>query len=170
MRGFAVVALIALVPGAALAADLPARKPGLWEIKLAFEGRPGTQSIQQCIDPETDAIMQSSATNIGSQNCTKRDIVKSGDTMTIDSVCTVAGKEASSHAVVKGSFDSNYTMTVSSKSDAGPINLTVTGKWLGPCEAGQKPGDLILPGGIKLNLKEMGRSMPTPGGAPPMPR
>jgi hypothetical protein len=170
MRGFAVVALIALVPGAALAADLPQRKPGLWEIKLAFEGRPGTQSIQQCIDPETDAIMQSSATNIGSQNCSKRDIVKSGDTMTIDSVCTVAGREASSHAVVKGSFDSNYTMTVSSKSDAGPINLTVTGKWLGPCEAGQKPGDLILPGGIKLNLKEMGKSMPTPGGAPPMPR
>jgi hypothetical protein len=170
MRSLGAVALIALVPAAALAADLPARKPGLWEIKMAFEGRPGTQSIKQCADPETDAIMQSSATNIGSQNCSKRDIVKSGDTMTIDSVCTVAGREASSHAVVKGSFDSDYTMTVSSKSDAGPINMTVTGKWLGPCEAGQKPGDLILPNGIKLNLKDMGKSFPTPGGAPPMPR
>jgi Protein of unknown function (DUF3617) len=161
--------LIALVPAAAFAVDLPARKPGLWEIKMAFEGRPGAQSIQQCIDPETDAIMQSSATNIGSQ-CSKRDIVKSGDTTTIDSVCSVAGKEASSHAVVKGSFDSAYTMTVSSKSDAGAINLTVTAKWLGLCEAGQRPGDLILPNGIKLNLKDMGKGLPTPGGAPPMPR
>ena len=159
----------AAVPGAALAADLPPRKAGLWEIKMNFEGRPGTQAIQQCIDPETDAIMQSSATNIGSQ-CSKRDIVKSGDTTTIDSVCTVAGHEASSHAVVKGSFDSDYTMTVTSKSDAGGINLTVTGKWLGPCEAGQRPGDLILPNGLKLNLKDMGKSFPTPGGAPPMPR
>jgi hypothetical protein len=175
MRNIGVVLLIALVsgaavPGAALAADLPPRKAGLWEIKMNFEGRPGTQAIQQCIDPETDAIMQSSATNIGSQNCSKRDVVKSGDTITIDSVCSVAGKEATSHAVVKGSFDSNYTMTVSSKSDAGGINLTVTGKWLGPCEAGQRPGDLILPNGMKINLKEMGKSLPTPGGAPPMPR
>ena len=86
MRRFASVALIAFVPGLALAADLPPRKPGLWEIKMAFEGRPGAQSIKQCVDPETDAIMQSSATNIGSQ-CSKRDVVKSGDTMTIDSVC-----------------------------------------------------------------------------------
>ncbi len=71
-----------------------ARKAGLWEIKMNFENRnvPG-QSIQQCIDAATDAIMQSSASNIGSQNCSKRDVVKSGDTMTIDSVCTVAGKE-----------------------------------------------------------------------------
>jgi Protein of unknown function (DUF3617) len=162
MRNIGAVVLIAMAPGAALAADLPPRKAGLWEIKMNFEGRPGTQAIQQCIDPETDAIMQSSATNIGSQNCSKRDVVKSGDTITIDSVCTVAGKEASSHAVVKGSFDSGYTMTVSSKSDAGPINMTVAGKWLGPCEAGQKPGDLILPNGMKINLKEIGK--------PPMPR
>jgi uncharacterized protein DUF3617 len=169
MRRFASVALIAFVPGLALAADLPARKPGLWEVKMAFEGRPGAQSIKQCVDPETDAIMQSSATNIGSQ-CSKRDIVKSGDTTTIDSVCSVAGHEASSHAVVKGSFDSDYTMTVASKSDAGAINLTVSGKWLGPCEAGQRPGDLILPNGLKLNLKDMGKSLPMPGGAPPMPR
>jgi hypothetical protein len=169
MRNIGVVLLIAMAPGAALAADLPPRKAGLWEIKMNFEGRPGTQAIQQCVDPETDAIMQSSATNIGSQ-CSKRDIVKTGDTMTIDSVCTVAGHEASSRAVVKGSFDSDYTMTVSSKSDAGAINLTVTGKWLGPCEAGQRPGDLILPNGIKLNLKDMGKSLPVPGGAPPMPR
>jgi hypothetical protein len=50
-------------------------------------------------------MMQSSASNIGSQNCSKRDVVKSGDTTTIDSVCSVAGRNATSHAVVTGSFD-----------------------------------------------------------------
>jgi CheY-like chemotaxis protein len=107
------------------------------------------QTIQQCIDAETDQIMQSSASNIGSQNCSKRDIMKSGNTMTIDSVCSVAGRNATSHAVVTGSFDSAYTMTVASKSDVGPgINMTVAAKWLGPCQADQKPGDMIMPGGM----------------------
>jgi hypothetical protein len=61
-------------------------------------------------------------------------------------------------------------MTVASKSDAGPINMTITAKWLGPCEAGQKPGDLILPGGMKINLRDMQNRVGTPGGAPPAPR
>jgi hypothetical protein len=163
-----VLTMLAAWPAAA--ADMPTRKPGLWDIKMSFEGRAGLQAIQQCIDAETDAIMQSSATNIGSQNCSKRDVVKSGDKMTIDSVCTVAGKSATSHAEVTGSFDSNYTMTVASKSDVGPINMTITAKWLGPCEAGQKPGDLILPGGMKINLRDMQNRVGIPGGAPPAPR
>jgi Protein of unknown function (DUF3617) len=170
MRKFDAVCVLAMFAVPAAAADLPLRKSGLWDIKLAIEGRPITQSFQQCVDPETDAIMQSSASNIGSQNCSKRDIVKSGDKMTIDSACTVAGNNATSHAEVTGSFDSAYTMTVASKSDAGAINLTVTGKWLGPCEAGQKPGDLILPGGIKLNLRDMAGRGGAQGGAPPVPR
>jgi hypothetical protein len=170
MRKFGAAFLITMCAWPAAAADLPLRKAGLWDIKMSFEGRAGSQSVQQCVDPETDAIMQSSASNIGSQNCSKRDVVKSGDKMTIDSVCTVAGKEATSHAVVTGSFDSAYTMMVASKSDAGPINMTIAGKWLGPCEAGQKPGDLILPGGMKINLRDMGGRAGLPGGAPPLPR
>jgi hypothetical protein len=170
MRKFGAAFLMTMCAWPAAAADLPLRKAGLWDIKMSFEGRAGNQSVQQCVDPETDAIMQSSASNIGSQNCSKRDVVKSGDKMTIDSVCTVAGKDATSHAVVTGSFDSAYTMTVASKSDAGPINMTIAGKWLGPCEAGQKPGDLILPGGMKINLRDMGGRAGIPGGPPPLPR
>jgi Protein of unknown function (DUF3617) len=164
---FAALGLIAAAPAFAL--DMPARKPGLWEIKMNFECIPG-QTIQQCIDAETDQIMQSSASNIGSQNCSKRDIVKSGNTMTIDSVCSVAGRNATSHAVVTGSFDSAYTMTVASKSDVGPgINMTVAAKWLGPCQADQKPGDMIMPGGIKMNLRDLGNRIGVPGGAPGAP-
>jgi hypothetical protein len=91
-------------------------------------------------------------------------VVKSGDTTTIDSVCSVAGRNATSHAVVTGSFDSAYTMTVASKSDVGPgINMTIAAKWLGPCQADQKPGDLILPGGIKMNLRDMANRIGVPG-------
>jgi Protein of unknown function (DUF3617) len=169
MQKFGAVCVLMALAVPAAAADLPLRKSGLWDIKLSFEGRPITQSFQQCIDPETDAIMQSSASNLGSQACAKRDIVKAGDKMTIDSVCTVAGQNATSHAEVTGSFDSAYTMTVASKTDAGAINMTIAGKWLGPCEAGQKPGDLILPGGMKINLRDMAGRGGALGGAPPVP-
>jgi hypothetical protein len=160
--------LMVLTAWPAAAADFPARKPGLWEMKMSFESRAPGQSIQQCIDATTDLMMQSSASNIGSENCSKRDVVKSGDTTTIDSVCSVAGRNATSHAVVTGSFDSAYTMTVASKSDVGPgINMTIAAKWLGPCQADQKPGDLILPGGIKMNLRDMANRIGVPGGALP---
>jgi hypothetical protein len=171
MRTIGATCLLTMLAGwPAAAADFPARKPGLWEMKMSFESRAPAQSIQQCIDAATDLIMQSSASNIGSQNCSKRDVVKSGDTTTIDSVCSVAGRNATSHAVVTGSFDSAYTMTVASKSDVGPgINMTIAAKWLGPCQADQKPGDLILPGGIKMNLRDMANRIGVPGGAPGAP-
>jgi hypothetical protein len=27
--------------------------------------------------------------------------------------------------------------------------------WIGPCKAGQKAGDIIMPGGLKMNIKDM---------------
>ena len=40
--------------------------------------------------------------------------------MTVDSVCTVAGKAVTSHIVVNGSFDSEYTMNITSQGAGGP--------------------------------------------------
>jgi hypothetical protein len=28
-------------------------------------------------------------------------------------------------------------------------------RWIGPCQQGQRPGDIILPGGIKLNVRSL---------------
>lgn len=53
-------------------------------------------------------------------DCSKRDVQKSGSTMTVDSVCTVAGKAVTSHIVVNGSFDSEYTMNITSQGAGGP--------------------------------------------------
>src|SRR5262245_30425894 len=50
-----ILALLAAIP--ASAAEMPARKPGLWELKMSFENRntPG-QTMQQCIDAATDQM------------------------------------------------------------------------------------------------------------------
>ncbi len=91
--------------------------------------------------------------------------------MTINSVCTIAGKTMTSHIVVSGSFDNNYTMTITSEGGALPAPRTITleAKWLGPCAADQKPGDMLMSNGIKMNIIDMQKGMRppgTPGAAP----
>jgi hypothetical protein len=54
-----------------------------------------------------------------------------------------------------GTFDSAYTMTVTSQSEAAPgsaITMRMEAKWLGPCAADQKPGDMIFANGVKVNI------------------
>jgi hypothetical protein len=157
VRAIAILGVIGAVP--ALAAELPSRKPGLWEIKMEFANRntPG-QTMRQCIDASTDQMMQS---NLGpsSQNaCSKRDVQRSADAITIDSVCTVGGKTTTSHAVITGSFDSAYTMTMTSDSAPAPgrkSRMTMAAKWLSPCTGDQKPGDMIMANGMKVNILDM---------------
>ena len=116
MRVFGATAFLVLVGAMpVLAAEMPSRKAGLWEIKMRFESRDAAgPAIQQCIDASTDQMMQSSAGPLAQAACSKRDVQKSGNTLTIDATCTLAGKTATSHCVITGSFDSAYTMTVTS--------------------------------------------------------
>jgi hypothetical protein len=157
----------------ARAAELPSRKPGLWEVKISIAGRSAPpQVIRQCVDAATDQMMQSSAGPYSAAVCPKRDVQQSVNSITIDSSCTVGGKPATAHATITGGFDSAYRMTVTSQSEAFPasnMTLTIDGKWLGPCAADQKPGDIIFSDGRKVNILEAQKSLPSPG-APFPPR
>jgi Protein of unknown function (DUF3617) len=150
-------ALLFIVAGSvpASAADFPTRKAGLWEITTNVASH--AIKMQQCIDATTDHAMQAHAGSAPQGDCSKREVQKSGATMTIDSVCTFAGKTVTSHVVVNGSFDSEYTLTVTSQAEGRPAATAVTmnAKWLGPCAADQKPGDMIMPNGMKLNIQNL---------------
>jgi len=153
--------VILLAP--ASATDLPARKPGLWEVKTTIEGNPRSLNVQQCIDASTDQMLQSVAGPFSAPACPDREVKKSDTSMTIDSRCTLSGKPASAHAVVVGSFDHAYTMTVTSEGgDLPAVKMTIEGKWLGVCPAGQQPGDVIMPGGVKINVPELQKRVPAP--------
>src|SRR5271166_739851 len=145
--------LIGAMP--AKAAELPSRKPGLWEVKTSIgNNAAAARSIKQCIDPGTDQMLQSNAGPFAAAVCPDRNVQTSADSITIDSTCTVGGKPATAHAVVTGSFDSAYTMTVTSQNEAipgGKMTMTMEAKWLGACAADQKPGDLIMGNGMKVN-------------------
>jgi hypothetical protein len=158
-------ALFILVLGvtAAAAAEFPSRKAGLWILSVKSPGGRDV-SMQECVDAKTDAALQSMSGGVAQRACSKRDIQRSGDTTTIDSVCTIAGRTRTARAVITGSFDSSYTMVITSQGDGTPPSTTtMTAKWAGPCAAGQKPGDVIMANGFKMNILDMRNGTGRPG-------
>jgi hypothetical protein len=155
----AILVLIYATP--ALAAELPSRKPGLWEVKTSIDNHDtAALVVRQCIDATTDQMMQSSAGPFDLAACPKRDVQRSANSMTIVSTCTVGGKKAEAQSIVTGNFDSAYTMTVTAQSEdlpGGTMIMKMAAKWLGPCAADQKPGDTIMGNGVKINILEMQR-------------
>ncbi|MGE3871295.1 MAG: DUF3617 domain-containing protein [Pseudorhodoplanes sp.] len=160
----AAVAILAATPAAAL--DLPARKAGLWEIKTVMDGgNHPAQVAQHCIDAETDKLMNSIGGDMRKEACSRQDVQKVGPTYVIDSVCKFGPMTSTSHGVVTGDFNSAYTVKLTSKREGGPnipgmpaggtSTMTIEAKWLGACAAGQKPGDMILAGGRKVNIRDM---------------
>jgi hypothetical protein len=160
---FLITALV--VTQQAFAADLPARKPGLWEIKTTIEGRnPPTQVIKQCIDAATDQMTLSIAGPFSPAVCPKREVKSSGDSITVDSTCTIGKTTATAHATITGSFEGAYTMTVRSEGPGlpgSPMMMTVAGNRLGDCTSEQKPGDIIFGNGRTVNILEATKHTPS---------
>jgi hypothetical protein len=165
----AVLFMIALAPARAL--DLPARKAGLWEVKMASEGRNlPPQVVQQCIDAATDKMMSAFGNNLRQDMCSKQDVQKVGNTLMVDSVCQIGGMTMTSQAVISGDFNSSYSVKVTSTRTGGPAipgmpadgksNMTIEAKWLSACKNDQKPGDTIMADGRKINIVDMQNMMP----------
>jgi hypothetical protein len=169
-----VLALLAVLPaGQAAAQDLPARKAGLWEIRMTMESaKLPPQITQQCIDAATDKQMSAAGGGMGKEACSKQNVQRSGNTITVDSVCTFGSTTSSSRAVITGDFNSAYTVRVTSKREGGPAtgstNMTLEAKWLGACKPDQRPGDIIMADGRKMNINDLQKMMKSlPQGMPP---
>jgi hypothetical protein len=147
----------ATLVGNVLAADMPKRKPGLWEINMRMEGVPNLGPMQQCIDQNTDNLLQQKAKD-SKKNCSVMEITPVGNKVSIHSVCKVEGSTATTDAFFEGAFDANYTGKVNTRFDPplygrSESNMTLEGRWLSACKPGQKPGDVVMPsiGGVNLN-------------------
>jgi len=128
--------------------------------------------VQHCIDAATDKQMNTMGGGGRAEMCSKKDVQQSGNTVTVDSVCEIgSGMTATSHAVVTGDFNSAYVVKVNSKRTGGPAgippesNMTIEAKWLGPCKADQRPGDIVMGNGMKMNINDVQKGLPgLPGG------
>ncbi|MEJ0075486.1 MAG: DUF3617 family protein [Alphaproteobacteria bacterium] len=176
----ALILAAAFIATPALAQDMPTRKAGLWDMTMTFEGRnTPPQTMQHCIDATTDKAMQDMSAGARGQSCSKREMKKVGDTIVFDSVCSVGAGTATSHGVISGDFNSAYTIKINSKREGGPpvpnmpaeTSMSIAAKWLGACKADQKPGDIIMANGMKMNVNDLpkGGAPGAPGGRPGMP-
>ncbi len=175
LLSFAVaLSLLALVPASdAAAVDLPLRKAGLWEMKVLRTGSPvPDMTMQHCTDAATEKQMMASSFSPGKEACAKQDIKKTATGYVSDSVCSYSGMTVTSHADIIGDFNSAYTVksTAHTERAGGPprdSTTSIEAKWLGACKADQKPGDIVMPGGRKMNILELDRLK---GMAPQLPQ
>ena len=167
-----------LLASPAFALDMPPRKPGLWELKMEFMGRQlPVQVIKQCVDAASDKLMNSNFAGSGQVDCAKQDVTHNGASMVVDSVCQVGPATTTTHAVINGSFDSGYTVEVTSTRAGGPplpgvapggaTHMKIAATWLGPCGAGLRPGDMIMSNGMKMNILDIQKMGPPSNSASP---
>ncbi|MFC4765131.1 DUF3617 domain-containing protein [Dyella koreensis] len=154
--------------GTALAVELPSnlpkRKPGLWEMQMSgMGGQP--QIMKLCVDEATDQTMYQMGAQMSGSMCSKYELSVKGNTVLADGVCSMPGPQGNitmtSHSETR--FDGNtsyktdghikYDPAVMGRSEA---TVTSTGRWVGACAAGQKPGDMVMPNGTVMNIKDMG--------------
>jgi len=143
----------------AVADELPQRKAGLWEIKMTHAKGAQGSPARQC----TDASFEKEAGVFADQmmTCSKRDIRKTAAGYTVDSECKIMGMTTTSRTEITGDFNSAYKMKQTARTQGGiagkagqDSDMMIEGKWLGPCPAGWKPGDMEVDG-KRMSLKEI---------------
>lgn len=141
--------------------ELPARKAGLWEMKMQGSAEMPGMTMQHCTDETTDKFMNTTFSPMAKDMCSKNEMKKTATGYVTDSVCNIGGTTSTSHAEITGDFNSAYTMKITSqssggaKANAGDSTTQLEARWLGACKPDQKPGDIMMPGGMKMNVKDM---------------
>ena len=161
---------LALLTTVALAADLPKRKSGLWEISSTSSASGRAQANQpvvtmsMCVDQNSDADWIQSGQQMSQVKCSKQETKVERDRILFNSVCNFGKTTATSRGVVSGDFNKAYNVETHSTYEpplAGmkEASSTITAKWLSPCKPGQRPGDIIMPNGTSINMNDMMKSM-----------
>lgn len=132
---------------AALSAEMPKRKPGLWEIHTHIDKMPSGPPIQMCIDQSSDNLMQQRSKEKSS--CGVPDIKKTSGGTTIHTVCHTEDSTMTIDAVYTGSFDTGYQSDMKMRytpplHGMSETHMVQEAKWLSACKPGQKPGDVVM--------------------------
>jgi hypothetical protein len=128
------------------------------------------QSVRMCLDEASEAKLKwwSTENRRGRSECSEQSIsAKLGGGWKIHSVCDMGdGGKVVSDGEASGDFNSHYKVEVTSVTSGsamaqsnGTHKISMDASWKGPCPAGMKPGDMEMPGGMRIS---------TSGGAPHM--
>lgn len=151
----------AAAPAASAPAGPPRRKPGLWSQTMTTQGM--TQATKICLDEATEAKMTIWGQQIGEEVCAKNAVTPTAGGWKIESECDFGemGKNVTT-GTVTGDFNTRYVMKATTTTTGakmiqanGTQSMEMTAAWEGACPADMKPGDMTLPGGMKMNLNDI---------------
>lgn len=148
--------------GTATPAALPERAPGLWEQKVTTRGM--TQVSQVCIDHAVEQRFSVWGQQAGKDACSQtRMTPRLAGGWEFASTCDMGeGGKTATKGEVTGDFAKSYKVSAQSSISGarapemnGTHEMTLEANRRGPCPAGMEPGDMLLPGGMKINMMKI---------------
>lgn len=157
--GWVAFALVAAAVGTDDVHGHPQRRPGLWEVRSAGVDALGMPPTRFCVGEQTDTPRAHLDRSPGPRgSCSLGEFVRAGDAWVAESVCREGRTTVTSRAVATGDFRTSYRIDTLVTHDASSPRReerdAVEARWLGPCEPGQRPGDLVVPGMGTLNMDD----------------
>ncbi|PJI96654.1 hypothetical protein CLU85_1408 [Acidovorax sp. 69] len=158
MKTYVVLALAVVVHQAAWAQSVPTRKAGLWEVSIRAEGEAEALALKvlQCTDRASDALTLMSIAP-GQENC-RKPVVERLKTKgyRIRTACVVHEQRVNTVMDLRGDVTSRYEGRLETRyptmASQTPSPKLFEGRWLGECRAGMRPGDMLLPNGVTVNV------------------
>ena len=162
MRLAATVIAMLCAGAPALAQEFPRLKPGLWEVNVATaRGNGAAPKVStMCLDDSVQQVMYRMSTGMMAGMCSKHEMTISGSKVTTLANCDLGFTKMQSQSVMTLTGNSAYH-TESHATFDPPMNgmkestTMIDGKHIGPCKPGQQPGDMTLPGGQTMNIRQM---------------
>jgi hypothetical protein len=159
--GIALLAAASATP----AQEFPKLKSGLWEVNMTTGKREAPRLTTMCLDDSVQREMYSMSTGMMAGMCTKHEIKVAGSKVTTIANCDLGITKMQSQAVMTLSGNTSYHTEARATFDP-PLNgakestSIIDGKHVGACKPGQQPGDMTLPGGQTVNVRQLMRSGP----------
>ena len=155
--------LVLLLPlGAQAAQEYPKLKPGLWEMTTANsrnKDRPAQKSTI-CLDASLQQDMIRMSTGMMQGMCSKLDMKYVGNTFSGEATCNFGGSTMKSKSVMTMIGDSAYRTEAHASFDPpmggmAQSDTVIEGRQVGACKPGQQPGDMTMPNGQTMNIRNM---------------
>jgi hypothetical protein len=143
---------------------MPARKPGVWELSVMRDGRPGRLgSLRLCLDAAADARLGVFGRRLGADECQQTVTRDAAGVYHFASSCALReGGVATARGAVKGDFTSDYDVDAQvdvTGAAFDPMNgahaIRIAGRYQGPCPADLRPGEVSVGAGLKFNMDRL---------------
>ena len=150
----------------------PARKSGLWEETQTSNLNAKPWKNWHCVGAGPEHALEMEMGDAHDDGtCTRVTVTRKQELFTLEKRCKLGKSSTYATASYKGNFDSSYEMTYSTSITPAydgqtELSGTVRARWVGPCQSGQRPGDVWADGGVKTNLLDL-RKTPVPTCEPP---